>query len=218
MFDDPHTGLSSDAEDASEQLVIVAERAAGTHKLEYQPIADEIRAAIAVRHGVTVRDLLLVSAGAIPGPPAARSAAARAGPPTSTAVCAVASLRRRPSPPNRTENSKAMTDFEEEVEPQRPGHRQKLHPLQKTDMTVPEMRQWLREWVGKAVGKSPDSIDESVPMVELGLASRDAVAMAADIEDMTGVTLSVAVAFQHPTIESLATRIIEGEPERLEER
>jgi polyketide synthase 13 len=80
-------------------------------------------------------------------------------------------------------------------------------------MTVPEMRQWLRNWVGKAVGQSADAIDESVPMVELGLSSRDAVAMAADIEDMTGVTLSVAVAFQHPTIESLATRIIEGEPE-----
>jgi polyketide synthase 13 len=80
--------------------------------------------------------------------------------------------------------------------------------------TVPEMRQWLRNWVGNAVGRSPDDIDESVPMVELGLASRDAVAMAADIEDMTGVTLSVAVAFQHPTIESLASRIIEGEPER----
>ncbi|KLO31210.1 polyketide synthase Pks13 [Mycobacterium haemophilum] len=86
-------------------------------------------------------------------------------------------------------------------------------PANKTEMTVPEMRQWLRNWVGKAVGKSPDDIDESVPMVELGLASRDAVAMAADIEDLTGVTLSVAVAFQHPTIESLATRIIEGEPE-----
>jgi polyketide synthase 13 len=86
-------------------------------------------------------------------------------------------------------------------------------PAKQTDMTVPEMRQWLRNWVGMAVGQSPDAIDESVPMVELGLSSRDAVAMAADIEDMTGVTLSVAVAFQHPTIESLATRIIEGEPE-----
>lgn len=78
-------------------------------------------------------------------------------------------------------------------------------------MTVPQMRQWLRNWVGKAVGRPPDEIDESVPMVELGLSSRDAVAMAADIEDMAGVTLSVAVAFQHPTIESLATRIVEGE-------
>ena len=89
--------------------------------------------------------------------------------------------------------------------------------VQKADMTVPEMRQWLRNWVGEAVGKSPDDIDESVPMVELGLASRDAVAMAADIEDMTGVTLSVAVAFQHPTIESLATRIVEGEPVRADD-
>lgn len=86
-------------------------------------------------------------------------------------------------------------------------------PAEKIDMTVPEMRKWLRNWVGNAVGKSPDDIDESVPMVELGLSSRDAVAMAADVEDMTGVTLSVAVAFQHPTIESLATRIVEGEPE-----
>jgi polyketide synthase 13 len=90
-------------------------------------------------------------------------------------------------------------------------------PANKSELTVPEMRQWLRNWVGKAVGQSPDAIDESVPMVELGLSSRDAVAMAADIEDLTGVTLSVAVAFQHPTIEALATRIVEGEPERADD-
>ncbi|MEB3049514.1 long-chain-fatty-acid--AMP ligase FadD32 [Mycolicibacter sp. MYC123] len=66
VFDNPHTGLKYDADDSSEQLVIVAERAVGAHKLDYQPIADDIRAAIAVRHGVTVRDVLLVSAGAVP--------------------------------------------------------------------------------------------------------------------------------------------------------
>ncbi|WP_066916980.1 long-chain-fatty-acid--AMP ligase FadD32 [Mycobacterium interjectum] len=66
VFDNPHAGIKYDPEDTSEQLVIVAERAAGTHKLDYQPIADDIRAAIAVRHGVTVRDLLLASAGTIP--------------------------------------------------------------------------------------------------------------------------------------------------------
>jgi fatty acid CoA ligase FadD32 len=66
VFDNPHAGLKYDAEDTSEQLVIVAERAAGSHKLDYQPIADDIRAAVAVRHGVTVRDLLLVQAGTIP--------------------------------------------------------------------------------------------------------------------------------------------------------
>ena len=33
--------------------------APGSHKLDLAPIADDIRAAIAVRHGVTVRDVLL---------------------------------------------------------------------------------------------------------------------------------------------------------------
>src|SRR5246500_952705 len=82
-----------------------------------------------------------------------------------------------------------------------------------TDMTVAEMRTGLRNWGANPTGQSADAIDETTPMVELGLSSRDAVAMAADIEDLTGVTLSATVAFRHPTIESLAARIIEGEPE-----
>jgi polyketide synthase 13 len=81
------------------------------------------------------------------------------------------------------------------------------------DMTVAQMREWLRNWIGNATGQSPDAINDSTPMVELGLSSRDAVAMASDIEDLTGVTLTATVAFRHPTIESLATVIIEGEPE-----
>jgi fatty acid CoA ligase FadD32 len=66
VFDNAHSGLKYDPEDTSEQLVIVGERAPGAHKLDLQPIADDIRAAIAVRHGVTVRDVLLTPAGAIP--------------------------------------------------------------------------------------------------------------------------------------------------------
>ena len=81
------------------------------------------------------------------------------------------------------------------------------------DMTVNEMREWLRNWIANATGQSADKIDESAPMVELGLSSRDAVAMASDIEDLTGVTLTATVVFRNPTIESLATVIIEGEPE-----
>ncbi|MFZ1161105.1 polyketide synthase Pks13 [Mycobacterium sp.] len=83
----------------------------------------------------------------------------------------------------------------------------------RTDMTIAEVRQWLRTWVANATSRSPDVIDEATPMVELGLSSRDAVAMAADIEDHTGVTVSIAAAFEHPTIESLATWIVEGDPE-----
>jgi fatty acid CoA ligase FadD32 len=66
VFANTHSGLKRDPDDTSEQLVVVGERAPGAHKLDMAPIADDIRAAIAVRHGVTVRDVLLTPAGAIP--------------------------------------------------------------------------------------------------------------------------------------------------------
>ncbi|STZ46124.1 long-chain-fatty-acid--AMP ligase FadD32 [Mycolicibacterium gilvum] len=66
VFDNAHAGIKRDPDDSSEQLVIVGERAPGAHKLDMGPIIDDIRAAIAVRHGVTVRDVLLTPAGAIP--------------------------------------------------------------------------------------------------------------------------------------------------------
>lgn len=66
VFDNAHAGLKRDPDDTSEQLVIVGERAPGSHKLDLAPVADDIRAAVAVRHGVTVRDVLLTPAGAIP--------------------------------------------------------------------------------------------------------------------------------------------------------
>ena len=101
----------------------------------------------------------------------------------------------------------------EPPEPEEPSAPSAGSELARTEMSVPEMRGWLRNWVAVATGQSPDTIDESTPMVELGLSSRDAVAMASDIEDLTGVTLTATVAFRHPTIESLAVVIIEGEPE-----
>jgi len=82
----------------------------------------------------------------------------------------------------------------------------------RTDKTVPEVREFLRTWIAEATGQAADAIDESAPMVELGLSSRDAVTLASDIEDLTGVTLTATVLFRNPTIESLATVIVEGDP------
>ncbi|WP_132992772.1 long-chain-fatty-acid--AMP ligase FadD32 [Gordonia zhaorongruii] len=65
VFEAGHSGLTYDTDDASEQLVIVAERGPG-RKNDPQEVADKVRAAIAGRHGVMVRDLLLVPAGSIP--------------------------------------------------------------------------------------------------------------------------------------------------------
>ncbi|GED96338.1 polyketide synthase Pks13 [Gordonia crocea] len=81
------------------------------------------------------------------------------------------------------------------------------------DLTVAELRDWLREWVSAATGMPVDQIPEDRPMEEFGLSSRDAVALGGDIEDKTGVVLTATVVYNHPTIASLAKRIIEGDPD-----
>ena len=82
-----------------------------------------------------------------------------------------------------------------------------------TELTVAELRDWLRNWVAKATGQPVENISDDRPMEEFGLASRDAIALGGEIEDLTGVTLNATVVYQHPTIASLAERIVEGEPD-----
>ncbi|RDI61707.1 polyketide synthase Pks13 [Nocardia pseudobrasiliensis] len=86
-----------------------------------------------------------------------------------------------------------------------------------TDMSVAELREWLRRWVAEATGQPIEQITVDRPMEEFGLASRDALALGGDIEDLTGVVLNATVVYQHPTIASLSERIINGEPEIAEE-
>ncbi|MFD3594093.1 polyketide synthase Pks13 [Nocardia sp. NPDC058640] len=81
------------------------------------------------------------------------------------------------------------------------------------ELSVAELREWLRRWVADATGQSVDAITVDRPMEEFGLASRDALALGGDIEDLTGVILTPTVVYQHPTIASLAEVIINGEPE-----
>jgi polyketide synthase 13 len=81
------------------------------------------------------------------------------------------------------------------------------------ELSVAELREWLRRWVADATGQSVDAITVDRPMEEFGLASRDALALGGDIEDLTGVVLTPTVVYQHPTIASLAEVIVNGEPE-----
>ncbi|MFI6870929.1 polyketide synthase Pks13 [Nocardia sp. NPDC050406] len=82
-----------------------------------------------------------------------------------------------------------------------------------TDMSVAELREWLRRWVADATGQPVEQITVDRPMEEFGLASRDALALGGDIEDLTGVVLNATIVYQHPTIASLAERIVNGEPD-----
>ncbi|WP_280213272.1 polyketide synthase Pks13 [Nocardia cyriacigeorgica] len=81
------------------------------------------------------------------------------------------------------------------------------------DISVAELREWLRTWVADATGQPLEQITVDRPMEEFGLASRDAMALGGDIEELTGVVLNATVVYQHPTIASLADVIVNGEPE-----
>ncbi|MGY4101688.1 polyketide synthase Pks13 [Nocardia sp. R16R-3T] len=82
-----------------------------------------------------------------------------------------------------------------------------------TDVSVAELREWLRRWVSDATGQPIEQITTDRPMEEFGLASRDAIALGGDIEELTGVVLTATIVYQHPTIASLAEVVINGEPE-----
>ncbi|WP_063721497.1 polyketide synthase Pks13 [Nocardia vinacea] len=86
-------------------------------------------------------------------------------------------------------------------------------PAARTDISVAELREWLRRWVADATGQSIEQITVDRPMEEFGLASRDAIALGGDIEELTGVVLTATIVYQHPTIASLAEVVVNGEPE-----
>ncbi|OZD07468.1 polyketide synthase [Rhodococcus sp. 06-221-2] len=89
----------------------------------------------------------------------------------------------------------------------------KIQSADGTDLTVAQLRDWLRNWVADATGQPASAISDDRPMEEFGLSSRDAVALSGEIEELVGVTLTATVVYQHPTIASLAKIIIEGEPD-----
>jgi fatty-acyl-CoA synthase len=60
------TAFCVPTDDDRQQLVIIAERAAGTGRLDPQPAIDAIRQAVLDRHHVDVGDVRVLPAGAIP--------------------------------------------------------------------------------------------------------------------------------------------------------
>jgi fatty-acyl-CoA synthase len=60
------TAFSVPAPDGEQQLVIIAERAAGTGRVDPHPAIEAVRRAVTHRHGLAVSDVRLLPAGAIP--------------------------------------------------------------------------------------------------------------------------------------------------------
>lgn len=84
------------------------------------------------------------------------------------------------------------------------------------ELTVAGLREWLTDWIVATTGLARGEVDANRPLEEFGLASRDAVALSGEIEDLCGIVLDATIVYQHPTIASLAQRIVEGPPESVD--
>ncbi|QGU05713.1 polyketide synthase Pks13 [Corynebacterium comes] len=79
-------------------------------------------------------------------------------------------------------------------------------------MNVEQLRGWLRAWVVEVSGLSPEEVTDTKPMENFGLSSRDAVILSGELENLLGVQLDATIAYEYPTIQALAQRLVEGEP------
>ncbi|MCY0947064.1 acyl carrier protein [Streptomyces antarcticus] len=70
-----------------------------------------------------------------------------------------------------------------------------------------QIRQWLTERVGYYLERSPEQIDQSAPLVEMGLDSVYALTLCGDVEDRYGLLVEATVAWDHPTIDALTTHL-----------
>ncbi|MCT2034409.1 type I polyketide synthase, partial [Dietzia cinnamea] len=82
--------------------------------------------------------------------------------------------------------------------------------MAQSEMTVVELREWMRGWVCRATGLDISKVTDDRSLEEYGLSSRDAVSLSADLEDLIGRPLDATVAYQHPTIASLAEYVVNG--------
>ena len=85
--------------------------------------------------------------------------------------------------------------------------------MSQSEMTVAELRGWLRDWVCRSTGLDAAKVTDDRSLEEYGLSSRDAVSLSADLEDLLGRPLDATVAYQHPTIASLAEYVVNGPAE-----
>src|SRR5437588_5103155 len=81
--------------------------------------------------------------------------------------------------------------------------------------TAKEIQSWLVSQLSQVLQVEPQGIDIREPFTSYGLTSRDAVGLSGDLEDWLGRGLSPTLAYEYPTIESLAKHLA-GEPGILE--
>jgi acyl carrier protein len=81
-------------------------------------------------------------------------------------------------------------------------------------LTAAELEDWIATWLSPRVGVHAVEIDRDKPFTDLGLDSMVAVRMSGDLEDLLGREVSPSVAWEYPTIATVAAHLVEVAPAR----
>jgi acyl carrier protein len=77
-------------------------------------------------------------------------------------------------------------------------------------MNTREIQEWLIEQITELAQIHPREIDIYEPFSNYGLTSRDVVTLSGDLEELLGKRLSPTLAYEYPSIESLARHLSES--------
>jgi polyketide synthase 13 len=91
----------------------------------------------------------------------------------------------------------------------------------RSDWDAAGLTAWLVERVADVCFLEPDEVDTHRPMNDFGLASRDAVGLSGELEQLLDVELPATLFWENPTIAALVAKLLpsaEPEPERTDRR
>ena len=74
-------------------------------------------------------------------------------------------------------------------------------------MDQPALEDWLVARVASLVGLPQAGIDIDSPLQSFGVTSLMAVELAADLEDLLGITVDATIAWEYPTIAKLSASL-----------
>src|SRR5213596_2253262 len=85
------------------------------------------------------------------------------------------------------------------------------------DCNTPEsIKGWIVNRIAEYTGRDATSFDPTLPFERYGLASRDLVILAGDIEDGLGIQVSPVALYEHSTLERLAAHLAGISPSPLQ--
>ncbi|WP_050371898.1 acyl carrier protein [Streptomyces acidiscabies] len=82
---------------------------------------------------------------------------------------------------------------------------------QRTESRQAALQDWLTTEIAQLLGTAPEDIDRLAAFGEYGLESISGLTLAAAIEDHLGIEVDPTVVWDHPSIDALATHLIEAQ-------